>query len=138
MRPHLTRKPSIIGLLAFAAVVGLVGVAFWYSRPGPAFTEDNNGQTVGVRVGDTVTVRLHESPSTGYHWDCSVSAGLKIVSSDYSADDITGMFVGSGGTRTWKIQALTAGTQRFDAANQPPDKAKAPQGHYSLSIDVGG
>ena len=56
---------------AVVAALSLAGAAPGQAQPaanGPVLTEQNNGQTVDARVGQTLTLKLHENATTGYVW----------------------------------------------------------------------
>ena len=73
-------------------------------------TEDMDGQTVSVKVGDTFNVRLQGNPTTGYNWvmaDYDSSVVSQVGDVDYHADSL---LTGSGGTYIYQFKALTTGT----------------------------
>lgn len=67
-------------------------------------TDADRGRTIEVRYGETLTLRLPENPSTGYHWMVEKSAGLEQIASRFSASSSA---VGSGGVRVidWRVGA---------------------------------
>ena len=73
-----------------------------------AFSNEDNGKTVHVNPGDTVTLSLRENPSTGFRWIMETSGGLKTLQDSYAPSN-TGL-IGAAGVRTWKF--LVTGTGR--------------------------
>lgn len=74
-----------------------------------AITRAENGKTFGVRVGDKVTVRLDESPTTGYRWVLDTDGGgiVSLQSSDYQP--ASGGGIGSGGQAVFAFVAREVG-----------------------------
>lgn len=74
-----------------------------------AITRAENGKTFGVRVGDKVTVRLDESPTTGYRWALDTDGGgiVSLQSSDYQP--ASGGGIGSGGQAVFAFVAREVG-----------------------------
>jgi inhibitor of cysteine peptidase len=78
-------------------------------------TEEQNGATVSVNQSSVITVRLKENPTTGFQWNLTTTAGLKITNDSYVPSDTTGKLAGSGGTHSWDISAVAKGTQNITA-----------------------
>lgn len=74
--------------------------------------EDNNA-TVKLGLNNTITLKLDENPTTGFQWNLSTSPGL-IVTADYFIPS-SPQLAGSGGTHTWDIKTVRAGTQELHA-----------------------
>ncbi len=74
-------------------------------------TEAQNNATVQVKKGDTLKVELPENPTTGYRWNMSTSAGLKITDDTFIPSDTSGKLVGAGGTRVWTMTVADTGVQ---------------------------
>ena len=75
------------------------------------FTQADSGGTFLLSTRDVIKLRLSENPTTGYHWNLSVTPGLTIQNDSYIPNDTTGKLVGSGGTHVWFLQATEQGTQ---------------------------
>jgi inhibitor of cysteine peptidase len=45
----------------------------------PVFSASHNGQTVAVGVGETLTLRLPENPTTGYRWKVESFGSLRPI-----------------------------------------------------------
>ena len=71
------------------------------------------GEPVTVSVGDTVSLLLPETPTTGYTWQWRLPAGLRVV-----ADDRVGMSPGAPGMQTQRrlaVEVTTAGRHELVA-----------------------
>ncbi|MDQ1615551.1 MAG: inhibitor of cysteine peptidase [Actinomycetota bacterium] len=69
--------------------------------------ESAAGSTHRVRVGDTVSIRLAETPTTGYRWSLDVDqARLRVDQDEFRA---AGDARGAGGERLVVITALAPG-----------------------------
>ena len=75
-----------------------------------ALTADDNGTTITVAVGGTITVTLAANPTTGYEWTLPTLQDTRVVrfvSSNYQAPSSPAM--GTGGTTTFVFQAAGPG-----------------------------
>jgi inhibitor of cysteine peptidase len=77
-----------------------------------AVTQEDNGRVVSVKVGDTVSVRLPENPTTGYSWAIA-SIDAKRLEADAPTYQGGGVGLGTGGTRTWRLVARAPGRTRL-------------------------
>ncbi len=83
--------------------------------PTMALTESDNGASLTVGVGDTITITLAGNPTTGYSWESDLSeadvALLTLVGGEptYQADETDTDVVGAGGTYTFTFEAAAAG-----------------------------
>lgn len=72
--------------------------------------DSDQGQTFEAHVGDLISIRLAENPTTGYRWEIS-GVGNQLVEfqgSDYVV--APGTSIGAGGTRTLYLRAKSSGT----------------------------
>lgn len=74
-------------------------------------TEADNGTTVDVRVGETLTLGLGENPTTGFLWNITTTSGLVVESDQYTPEHTEG--VGAGGVHYWVFRATKEGTQKI-------------------------
>ena len=75
-----------------------------------SLTADDNGKTVTVAVGATITATVAANPTTGYEWTLPTMQDtrvVKFVSSNYQAPTSTA--IGAGGTTTFVFQATGPG-----------------------------
>jgi inhibitor of cysteine peptidase len=77
-----------------------------------AVTPEDNGRVVAVKVGDTISVRLPENPTTGYSWalDSIDAQRLEAGAPAYQGE---GAGLGTGGVKTWKLVARAPGRTRL-------------------------
>ncbi len=106
--------------LAFVLTVSLAGCA----APAPpmpqipgagdgggSVTEADDGETVELLVGETVSIRLKANPSTGYAWrlDGPLPAALATVTVKYVPEPASPGTVGSGGHTVAVYKAVKVG-----------------------------
>lgn len=77
-----------------------------------AVTPGDNGRVVAVKVGDTVSVRLPENPTTGYSWAID-AIDAKRLEADAPAYQGEGAGLGTGGVKTWRLVARASGRTRL-------------------------
>ncbi len=77
-------------------------------------TQAHNGQSAHLKAGDVLTVKLPESPTTGYRWAVDRLDGsvLKQAGSDYQAGAGSGL--GGGGTRSFWFVPSQAGIAQVE------------------------
>lgn len=106
------------------------------------YGESSNGNTITIKLGDTVHLQLPARIDQGYFWNLTVTDGLNITSERvYTPQQISSLFSGMGlsqleVTQEWDIKAIKAGTQvilgsyKSSADNGTYDKA------YKLTVVV--
>jgi inhibitor of cysteine peptidase len=85
----------------------------------PCLSLGDDGATVGIRVGETLSVRLPENATTGYRW---VADGidpriLAVLPGEASYLDEA---VGSGGEAIFRARAVAAGECDLELVNRRP------------------
>ncbi len=65
----------------------------------------DSGATLEVGVGDAVTIRLKERPSTGYKWIPASSEGMAQLTSRFESEGM----IGGEGTRVFEFRAARSG-----------------------------
>jgi inhibitor of cysteine peptidase len=138
-----TGKLAALLALAAAVVVALVALAACgASDVGPAepavYTDADNGRTVTAAVGDSITLRLSENPSTGYAWKATYSAGLKPLDDEFVSPSASPDVVGAPGVRVFTVEVAANGSQSIEAVCERPWEAgmAEPAQVFSLTIDV--
>lgn len=71
--------------------------------------EADNGGTILLRAGQTMTLRLPENPSTGYRWSLEPYDEAMIAVEDGPFRARAGA-VGAGGETSWNVTAKSPGT----------------------------
>jgi predicted secreted protein len=82
------------------------------------YTEANDGQAISANVGDVITFKFSENPTTGYTMivDDSVINGVFTYTSSY-AQDQPGKCCGYGGKKTITLKAVKKGSGVFRLVN---------------------
>ena len=69
-------------------------------------SEQDAGRTVEMHVGNVVTIRLQENPTTGYRWAVETAGGLERVSDRFDPDSA----IGAAGIRSFEFRPPHAGS----------------------------
>lgn len=100
-------RPLSLVLASFLLICTACGSA---SDSTKELTDENNGETVQLKVNDTMEVALPSNPSTGYQWQVS-SIDTAVLRADGEPEFIPDSdAVGSGGLSVFHFRALAAGT----------------------------
>jgi inhibitor of cysteine peptidase len=142
--PHRSRAKCLggvvlAGLLLLSAAGSLAACGEEADGTGPAvYTEADDGRSVAAAVGDVLTVRLSENPSTGYSWEPTYSGGLEPGDDEFVAPSASPGLVGAAGTRSFSFVVSAAGTQSFAAAYERPWEAGTvePAEEFTLTIEA--
>jgi predicted secreted protein len=110
------------------------------AEPAQRLTETDNGKTIKVKVGDTVTVLLQGNPTTGYSWRTAKLDGTALEQAgdaNYtSAPNPSGM-AGVGGAFLFTFTAAKAGETRINLENVfPGGKDVKPVKTFVVTVDV--
>jgi inhibitor of cysteine peptidase len=100
----------------------------------------DNGKTVQVAVGGTVTLTLESNPTTGFSWtrveDVDKSI-LKLEKNDYKQNANPGGMVGVGGRTTIVYRALKSGKAKIDLTYmQPWEPDSEFNTKYTVTVEV--
>ena len=102
--------------------------------------DGDNGKTVKVGVGGTVTLTLESNPTTGFSWtktdkvDASI---LKLERNDYRQNANPAGMVGVGGRTTIVYRALKKGTAKIDLTYmQPWEPDSEFNTDYTVTVEV--
>ena len=102
--------------------------------------DGDNGKTVQVGVGGTVTLTLESNPTTGFSWnkveDVDKSI-LKLEKNDYKQKSSPAGMVGVGGRNTIVYRALKAGKAKIDLIYmQPWEPDSSFNTKYTVTVEV--
>jgi inhibitor of cysteine peptidase len=132
-------------VLAAGLALGACGSSAGTS-PSPAskvkvYTATASGTTVPAAVGDRITIKLDENPSTGYQWDMKLSPGLKLVMGTFSGPSFSPSpspaIVGAGGVHSWLIEVEKPGASTIKGAYfRPWESASKSAARFALTIEV--
>jgi len=68
--------------------------------------ERDSGRRIEASVGDVISVRLHENPTTGYRWAVETSAGLELTENSFQNSGVAG----AAGFRLVQLRIIGRGT----------------------------
>jgi inhibitor of cysteine peptidase len=105
------------------------------------YTAAASGTTVSAAVGERITIKLDENPSTGYRWDLKLSPGLKLVTSTFLGSSLSPSpspaIVGAGGVHSWLIVVEKPGASTITGAYfRPWESASKSAARFALTIDA--
>jgi len=127
--------------LALVACGGSAGPSPSPTAKVNVYTATASGTTVPAAVGDRITIKLDENPSTGYQWDLKLSAGLKLVMGTFFGPSFSPSpspaIVGAGGVHTWLIEVEKPGVLTVTGAYfRPWESASQSAARFALTIDA--
>lgn len=98
--------------------------------------EQSDGQTVELRVGQQLEVRLAENRTTGFRWQL-LNDGKPVCALVSSSFESPAGVPGAGGTAHWLFQAAEAGAGTIELAYRRPWEAQAtPAQTFRVRISV--
>ncbi|WP_180982443.1 protease inhibitor I42 family protein [Methylocella silvestris] len=102
-------RARIKALIAACACAVLASGAALAQEAGRIADEADNGGTIRLHAGETITLRLPENPSTGYGWSLEPYDAelLDVRQGPYRA---RAGALGAGGEASWTIRARAAGS----------------------------
>jgi predicted secreted protein len=126
-------KKALVAMMMILAVVLLVAGCLDRS-----FNRNNDGSTVQVIPGDTVTITLGENPSTGFVWNETILGDLTITNKEYTSGNPVGEMmgmVGGGGYLRWHVTIGRDNIQTFSAVlRRPGDPVNRTFDTYSITF----
>ncbi len=102
----------VAGLVAGVALLATACWPFGDDENGLVITDRDDGTTVQLQKGDTLTVRLSSNVTTGFRWYVGESAGpeLQFVREEpYEEPSSKTPVLGAGGTQVFTFKALSTG-----------------------------
>lgn len=100
------------------------------------FTEKQNAASADVKIGELVTIRLEENPTTGYSWNMSFTDGLEVVKDEYISSAQVGI-VGAGGVHEWSVQANSAGYYNVSGIYKRPwENITGDEATFNLTLSI--
>ncbi|MDD1709605.1 MAG: protease inhibitor I42 family protein [Methanoregulaceae archaeon] len=103
------------------------------------YDEAANGSTVQIPIdGGGLAIKLAENPTTGHHWNVTVTSGISIVDDWYISNAQKQGTPGAGGTHVWILSGILEGSQTFSAIYMRPwENVTGNEETYILNILVG-
>lgn len=87
--------------------------------------ESFESELIKIEVGDTLTIKLPESPTTGYVWEVTElnEKEIDLVGQLYQISESSG--IGGGGIKTFNLKVLKKATGRLRFENRRRWEAEA-------------
>jgi inhibitor of cysteine peptidase len=96
-------------------------------------SEQDAGRTVGMHVGDVVTIRLQENPTTGYRWAVEATGGLEQVGDRF----VPGGAIGAAGIRSFEFRPPHAGAYELRMKHwRTWEGESSTQNRFNVKIDA--
>lgn len=86
--------------------------------PSQSFDQESDGKQVTASLGSAFSLQLAENPTTGYSWNLSHSAGLRLLKDEFLPPST--QLVGAGGTHLWVFEAVERGNQSVHGEYRRP------------------
>jgi len=106
---------------------------------GKTLTEKNNGDSINMKVNDTVEIKLVSNPTTGYGWFLGDSADSSIVSVDgpeFIESEKEENMVGAGGHEVFVIKAVSKGKASIILNYERPWEEEEPVDTFKVTVKV--
>ena len=107
------------------------------SADAPVVTQAQDGGTVALAKGETLTVELAGNPTTGYEWTLARidAAFLRLAGATYAPDSSA---IGSGGTYTFRFEALHAGATTLGLVYRRSWEPSDADPTFTLAVNIQG
>ncbi len=96
------------------------------------------GQTIDLRVGQVMELRLSENPTTGFRWVFTTTGGPACAVSGDSFQPPTSGALGAGGEHRWDIRALRPGLCDLSLAYRRSFESGPPARSFTIHVRVTG
>ena len=102
-----------------------------------AVTQSQDGETVALAIGETLTVELAGNPTTGYEWTIARidAAFLRLADSSYAPDSSA---IGSGGRYAFRFEALHAGATTLGLVYRRSWEPSDADPTFTLAVNIQG
>lgn len=104
---------KIKNIVFVSLALSIIALALSSCQAAPeTLTEYNNGDSINLKINDTVEINLESNPTTGYSWFLSDKTNESIVSlvdSEYIESGKDEELVGAGGHETFTFKAVSKG-----------------------------
>ena len=103
-------------------------------------TEKNNGDSLNLKINDTVEIRLESNPTTGYSWILSDNVDntvVSITSPEFIQSKEDKEIVGAGGYEIFTIKAISKGeTSIILNYERPWEEEVEPLETFEITISI--
>lgn len=127
------KRWMLAGMFLFASL--LAGCGDSTADSSLTVTQAQNGGTTTLAKGEMLTVELAGNPTTGYEWTVTQidAACLRLAESTYASDSSA---IGSGGTYTFRFEALRAGATPLGLVYRRSWETTASDQTFSLTVNI--
>lgn len=120
------KLPRMIWIFGFVAAMGSGCASTPAPSTGTVITEKESGQTVALRVGQALEVRLPVNPSTGYSWSQLEGDPTILEPVGAATFQPQRQAVGAGGISTMTYRAVGPGTTPLKLIYHRPWERETP------------
>ncbi|MEA2015300.1 MAG: protease inhibitor I42 family protein [Actinomycetota bacterium] len=106
---------------------------------GKTLTEKNNGDSINMKVNDTVEIKLVSNPATGYGWVLDESVDSSIVSiggPEFIESEKEDNMVGAGGHEVFVIKVVSKGKASIILNYERPWEEEEPVDTFEVNVTV--
>ncbi len=104
------------------------------------FTADDNGESINLKLNETIKIKLESNPTTGYSWNLSNqsdTAIISLISSDFETSTTDKDIAGAGGYDTITFKAIGEGnTTIILTYNRTWEEDVEPAETFKLNVSV--
>lgn len=107
---------------------------------GTSLTEADNGKTINLQPGETLTLTLESNPTTGYSWQVmELDNAVLTQEGDPKYKQSSGAegLVGAGGTETFRFKTIGSGETSLSLGYMRPWESVPPVETFTIQVDVG-
>jgi inhibitor of cysteine peptidase len=107
---------------------------------GTSLTEADNGKTINLQPGETLTLTLESNPTTGYSWQVMELDNAVLAQEgdpEYKQSSGAEGLVGAGGTETFRFKTIGSGETSLSLGYMRPWESVPPVETFTIQVDVG-
>jgi inhibitor of cysteine peptidase len=131
-----SKKMILISLILLMLVLPLSSCLV----AGKTLTEINNGDSLNLKINDTVEIKLESNPTTGYSWFLSDNVDETIVSvtsPEFMESKKDEELVGAGGYEIFNVKAIAKGkTDIILNYERPWEEGVEPLETFEITISI--
>jgi inhibitor of cysteine peptidase len=131
---------KLIRTIIFMSVLGAFAITTACGPNQVKVDDDQSGNNVQLKVGETLLVTLDSNPTTGYSWELSQSDESVLEQkgeAEYKQAPGSQGLIGAGGKETFRFEAVGAGQTTLELIyHRPWEQGVPPVKTYSLEVTV--
>ncbi|HTR65974.1 MAG TPA: protease inhibitor I42 family protein [Terriglobales bacterium] len=101
-----------------------------------SYSEADNGKTVELKPGESLSVSLREARTGGYHWELTEGGGPVVQPSESEPQAPPSAVPGAPNSRSWQFTARQAGTARIQLEHRRPWEKGPASREFTLTVKV--